>query len=87
MADSISLDREFFTNGVRIPAGKISSDELRDIMPRDAKGEPISEADAKLMVQDLLRRQGKHQAYMKGIHESTRVTSDAGSIAMGDGAN
>lgn len=83
MADSISLDRDFFTNGVKIPAGTINTSDLRDIMPRDNKGEPISEAEAKAMAQDLLRRQGKHQQYMKGIHESTRVTSDAGTIAMG----
>ena len=85
MADSIYLDREFTTNGRTIPAGKISTDDLRDIMVDD-KGEHISEAQAKDVQQDLLSRQARYAVYSKGIHERQEHIQDSGKMAVGGGA-
>lgn len=85
MADTIHLDREYSTNGIRIPAGKVSTDDLRDLM-KDDKGNHISEDEAKSVQQDLLRRQAKYAQYSRGIHERTEYTHDSGSMAVGGGA-
>ena len=82
MADTIHLDREYTTNGIRIPAGKVSTDDLRALMV-NGKGEHISEAEAKDVVQDLLSRQGKYAEYSRGIHERHDNIKDAGSMSVG----
>jgi hypothetical protein len=82
MGDSIHLDRDYSTNGIKIPAGKISTDDLRELI-KDDKGNHITEEEAKSVQQDLLRRQGTYAAYAKGIHERREVTHDSGSMAVG----
>lgn len=82
MADSIYLDRDYATNGVVIPAGKVSTDDLRDLL-KNENGEHISEAEAKAAQQDLMQRQGKYAQYSKGIHERRERISNAGSVSVG----
>jgi len=89
MADSIVTERDFVTNGQRIPAGKISTDDLRDLMTVPEKGgklRHISEEEAKEVQQDLLRRQAHYQKYTRGITEKHSITQDAGKVSMGGGA-
>lgn len=85
MSDSIFLDREFVTNGARIPAGKVTTEDLRDLM-KDDNGVHITEEQAKSVQQDLLRRQARYAVYSKGVHERTEYAKDSGSMAMGGGS-
>jgi len=82
MADTIVTEHSFTTNGVVIPAGKVSTDDLRSVM-RDAKGQPVSEEYAKAVQDDLLRRQQEQNAYRQGIHEKRSYTKDSGSYGVG----
>lgn len=77
MADTIHLDRDFSTNGVVIPAGKVSTDDLQSAFNIDT-------AAAKAMQDDLLRRQGKYAEYSKGIHERHEYSQNGGSIQGSD---
>lgn len=88
MADSIVTERDFVTNGQRIPAGKLSTQDLQDLMqvPADKSGNKmrhITEDEAKAVQEDLMRRQAKYQSYTRGITEKHTITQDAGKIAMG----
>lgn len=90
MADSGSiqfeLDRDFFTNGKKIPGNtRLSSEDLRGIM-RNEKNEPLSAAEAVDLAHELIQRQKRHNQYMQGIHEKHDHMQDAGSIAMGSGS-
>lgn len=90
MSDTIITERDFHTNGIRIPAGKLSTDDLRDLLTVPAgKGAPrhITEEEAKDVQQDLLRRQGRYQQYTKGITERHEVIGNGGTMAVGGGAD
>lgn len=82
MADTIHLDREYTTNGTRIPAGQVSTDDLRNLI-RSEKGTPITEEEAKAVKDDLLRRQARYAEYSKGITERHENVKDAGSMSVG----
>lgn len=82
MSDSIYLDRPYSTNGVTIPEGQVSTEDLRAVL-KNEKGEHISVEEAKLVQQDLMRRQGKYAEYSKGIHERRERISNAGSVSVG----
>lgn len=82
MADSIYLDRPYATNGTTIPEGKVSTEDLRDLL-KNENGEHISEEEAKKVQQDLLRRQSQYSQYSKGIHERRERVHDAGSVSVG----
>lgn len=85
MADTIVTESTFTTNGIVIPAGRVSTDDLRSSF-RDAKGQPISEDAAKAIQDDLARRQQERNRYLSGIHEKRSYTKDSGSMAVGGGA-
>ena len=89
MADASSiqfeLDRPFYTNGKEIPANtRLSSEDLRDLMADN--GEKISSEAAKSLASELIERQKRHNQYMEGIHEKHEHMGNAGTIAMGSGA-
>jgi hypothetical protein len=88
MTDTIHLDRDFYTNGTTIPAGAVTSDDLRQLMPvgEGDKRRSMTDDEVKSVQQDLLRRQAKHVTYMKGIHERHEHTHNSGSMAVGGGA-
>lgn len=77
MAETIYLDRDYSTNGTLIPAGKVSTDDLKANFKLDDDG-------AKAMVQDLLRRQAKYSEYSKGITERHEHMHDSGTMAVGN---
>lgn len=88
MADTIVTDRDYVTNGQRVPAGKLSTQDLQDLMtvpvgPKGEKTRHITEDEAKQVQEDLLRRQAQYQKYTRGITERHEHTQDAGKIAMG----
>lgn len=85
MADSIHLEREYSTNGVVFKPGQLSTDEIRDRL-RGPKGGVMTEEAAQEVQKDIIRRQEKYAQYSKGIHERHEHLQDAGSIAMGGGA-
>lgn len=88
MADSIQfeLDRDFSINGQTIPGNtRLNSEDLRGML-KNAKGQPLSSEEATATAQDLLASQKRHNEYMKGIHEKREIMGNAGTIAMGSGA-
>lgn len=85
MSDTIVTDRPFVTNGVTIPAGKISTDDIKELM-HGPRGGVLTDEQAKEVQADLLDRQKRYNAYTVGIHERHEIMHDSGSMAMGGGA-
>lgn len=86
MADTIVTEHDFTTNGVVIPAGKVSTDDLQAnvrVMDANGKSRNITEPEAKAMQDDLLRRQQERNRYLSGIHEKRTYTKDSGSMGVG----
>ena len=89
MADTIVTESDFTTNGFVIPAGRVSTDDLRAnmrVMDVNGKSRNITEEEAKNVQDDLLRRQQERNSYLGGIHEKRSFTKDSGSFGVGSGA-
>lgn len=92
MADqTIVTEREFVTNGTRIPAGKLSTQDIQDLVtvPADKKGDKmrhLTAEEAAAVQEDLMRRQQHYQRYTRGITERHSTIQDAGKVSMGGGS-
>lgn len=88
MGDTVHLTRDFETNGVVLPAGIVTLDDVRSNMhttTSTGKQRELTTDEAQSVIGDLQARQASYDKYREGITEKRDYMSRAGSISMGSG--